>query len=183
MKAVRYLRVSDPGSGQTVENQRPVLEAWAKERGLEVVKVYEEGESAWRAGHQAQLAQLVRDARARRFQVVLCWAFDRLSRQGPLAILQLVHNLGLCSVRVLSYQEQYLETTPGPMTEFLLSLTGWIAQQESQRRSERTKAGLARLKANGKTLGRPVGSKDMKKRQKRIARIHAQWLTPESFIG
>ena len=38
---------------------------------------------------------------------------------------------------------------------------------ESQRRSERTKAGLARAKAQGKRLGRPPGSKDRRKRRRR----------------
>jgi len=36
---------------------------------------------------------------------------------------------------------------------------------ESQRRSERMKAGLARIVAQGKKLGRPKGSRDKKKRR------------------
>jgi DNA invertase Pin-like site-specific DNA recombinase len=44
---------------------------------------------------------------------------------------------------------------------------------ESQRRSERTKAGLARVLAEGKKLGRPKGSGDRKKRRRRrIMSIH-----------
>jgi DNA invertase Pin-like site-specific DNA recombinase len=43
---------------------------------------------------------------------------------------------------------------------------------ESQRRSERTKAGLARVKAQGKKLGRPQGSKDKKRRRRRMALLH-----------
>ncbi|MBI4303492.1 MAG: recombinase family protein [Chloroflexi bacterium] len=179
MKTVIYVRVSDPGAGQTTENQRPILEAWAKERGLELVGVYEEGESAWRAGHQHELAHLVRDARSRRFQVVLCWSLDRLSRLGPTATLMLVRTLGTYGVKVLSHQEPWIETSSPAMTEFLMSLCAWVATQESERRSERTKAGLARLKAAGRKLGRPLGATDKKKRQKRIARIHAQYLTPE----
>lgn len=38
---------------------------------------------------------------------------------------------------------------------------------ESQRKSERTKAGLARVVAQGKRLGRPQGSKDRRKRNRR----------------
>jgi len=38
---------------------------------------------------------------------------------------------------------------------------------KSQRRSERTKAGLARVKAQGKRLGRPSGSKDRRRRRRR----------------
>ena len=57
--------------------------------------------------------------------------------------------------------------TPGELAEVLYALTGWVARMESQRRSERTKAGLARVKAHGKRLGRPPGSKDGRKRKRR----------------
>lgn len=165
MRVALYLRVSDPDN-QTVENQRPVLEAWLQQRSLTLVGTYEECVSAWRNGHQRELSRLMRDARIGKFDLVAVWALDRLSRGGPLAIFQLVHTLGTYGVKVRSYQESWTETA-GSLSELLPALTGWIAQQESQRRSERTKAGLARLKAAGQTLGRPVGSKDRKRQQKR----------------
>jgi len=147
-------------------NQLAVLLEWAKQRGYEVVKVYEEEESAWRNGHQKELANLIEDARKRKFQAVLVWALDRLSREGALAILSLVQKLSVYGVKVLSYQESWTEA-PGEMAELLYALTGWVARMESQRRSERTKAGLARVKAQGKRLGRPPGSKDKRKRKRR----------------
>ena len=48
------------------------------------------------------------------------------------------------------------------MVDLLLAIAGWVARTESNRRSERAKAGLAR--AQGKHLGRSSGSKDVKKR-------------------
>jgi putative DNA-invertase from lambdoid prophage Rac len=48
------------------------------------------------------------------------------------------------------------------MTDLLLVITGWVAQMESKRRSERTKAGMARARAAGKHVGRPKGSSDKK---------------------
>ena len=132
----------------------------------EVVKIYTEEESAWRSGHQKELANLIADARRRKFQAVLVWALDRLSREGALAIPSLVQKLSACGVKVLSYQESWTEA-PGELAELLYALTGWVARMESQRRSERTKAGLARVKAQGKKLSRPNGSKDKKKRKKR----------------
>jgi putative DNA-invertase from lambdoid prophage Rac len=164
MESSIYSRVSK--SGQSTENQIPVLEQWAQQRGFKIVKVYEEEESAWKAGHQRQLANLLKDARKRKFQVVLVWALDRLSREGALAILTLVQKLALHGVKVISYQESWTEA-PGEMAELLYALTGWVARMESQRRSERTKAGLARIKAQGKRLGRPPGSKDKRKRRRR----------------
>ena len=167
MKAAIYSRVST--SEQEVENQTAALTKWAKQRGFKVVAIFEEEESAWRAGHQKELANLLRDARRQRFGIVLVWALDRLSREGSLAILTLVHRLGAHGVKVLSYQEGWTEA-PGELGELLYALTGWVARMESQRLSERTKAGLARAVAQGKKLGRPAGSKDKKKRRKRIAR-------------
>ncbi len=164
MKVCIYSRVST--GQQDTTNQSVALSDWASQRDFEVVKVYEEEESAWRNGHQRELANLIVDARKRKFQIVLVWALDRLSREGALAILSLVKKLSTCGVKVLSYQESWTEA-PGELAELLYALTGWVARMESQRRSERTKAGLARVKAQGKRLGRPPGSRDKRKRRRR----------------
>jgi len=164
MKVCIYSRVST--GEQDTKNQSVVLTDWAIQRGYEVVKVYTEEESAWRNGHQRELAKLVADARRRTFQAVLVWALDRLSREGALAILSLVQKLSACGVKVLSYQESWTEA-PGELAELLYALTGWVARMESQRRSERTRAGLARIVAQGRRLGRPPGSKDRRKRRRR----------------
>ena len=104
-------------------------------------------------------------------RLVLVWSLDRLSREGALAILSLVQRLSVCGVRVLSYQESWTEA-PGELGELLYALAGWVARMESQRRSERTKAGLVRVKAQGKKLGRPIGSNDKKKRRRRVILLH-----------
>ncbi len=73
-------RVSDPG--QHNDNQLPDLLAWAERRGFEVVVTYQFQESAWKGAHQKQLTQVYQDARTGKFQVLLVWALDRLSREG-----------------------------------------------------------------------------------------------------
>ncbi|MFC1972570.1 recombinase family protein [Chloroflexota bacterium] len=118
------------------------------------------------AGHQKELSLLLDDARKRRFDTVLVWALDRLSRNGALAILTLVHRLAGCGVKAISYQEGWTEA-PAELGELLYALTGWVARMESQHRSERTRAGLARVVAEGKKLGRPKGSKDKRRRKRR----------------
>ena len=130
--------------------------------------IYQESESAWKNGHQKELARLLDDARKRRFQAVIVWALDRLSREGLLAILTLVNRLKNHGVGVISYQESWTEALR-ELGELLYALAGWVARMESQRRSERTKAGLARVVAKGKKLGRPLGSKDKRKRKRRIS--------------
>ncbi|MFC2019843.1 recombinase family protein [Chloroflexota bacterium] len=105
----------------------------AKQGDFEVTKVYEEKESAWKNGHQRELANLIADARHRKFQAVLVWALDRLSREGSLAILSLIQKLSTCGVKVLSYQESWTEA-PGELAELLYAIAGWVARMESERR-------------------------------------------------
>lgn len=174
-RAVIYARVST--DDQTTRNQVPVLAAWAGGRGYRLVGTYTENESAWRSGHQAELSRLIDDARKGQFDVILVWALDRVSREGALAILEFVNMLQKWGVKVLSYQESWTEA-PGELAELLYALTGWVARMESARRSERTKAGLRRALAEGKTkkgkpyhkMGRPPGSRDTEKRKRRTAK-------------
>lgn len=167
MKAAIYARVST--DTQDTANQLPELTNWASRLPADIVSTYAENGTAWKAGHQHELARLLDDAARRRFDVVLVWGLDRLTREGPLSILKLIDRLKRCGVRVYSYQEPWT-LAPGDIADLLYSITGWVARFESQRRSDRTKAGLARVKAAGKRLGRPAGSKDKRKRrQKRSA--------------
>jgi len=171
MKCALYVRVST--DEQDMTNQTMVLREWAEARGFEIVEVFQEDESAWRAGHQRELARMLRMARQGRFRIVLVWSLDRLTRGGPRVILTLVHKLLSCGVRVLSHQEAWTETPNDMLYELLLSVTGWVAQFESRRISERTKAGLDRLRRQGKQLGRPPGSRDKRPRKKRSPKTEA----------
>jgi DNA invertase Pin-like site-specific DNA recombinase len=175
LKAAIYARVST--DKQDAGNQIPDMQALAARRGYEIVETYTEQETAWKAGHQAELARLLKDARRRRFDVVIVWALDRLCRQGGTAMTVLINSLNQYGVGVISHQEAWMDTT-GAFREILICFIGWMAQFESQRRSERTKAGLKNTLAKGVTkagkrisqLGRPKGSKDGEKRTRRYRR-------------
>jgi len=62
------------------------------------------------------------------------------------------------------------------LRDLLLAIVGWVARFESARRSERTKAGIARARSQGKALGRRLGSKD-KQRRRRVGYV-ARWERP-----
>ncbi len=162
-KCAIWLRVSGPS--QHAENQLPDLQALAERRGATVTEVYEVQASGWKGQHQRALSQLYADARQAKFEVVLVWALDRLSREGVAATLEIINRRARYKVRVISLQESWTEVE-GPLQELLLSVVAWVARMESQRRSERTLAGLARARAEGKRLGRPQGSKDKKRRRR-----------------
>jgi len=163
-KAVIYARVST--GEQETENQINVLMKWAESKGFKVTKVYQENESAWKNGHQAAFAELLADALHYRFDYVLVWALDRVSREGPLAVLKIIDYLKRRGVKLLSYQETWTEA-PGELADLLYAIVAWVAQFESKRRSERTLAGVARAKKQGIHCGRLSGAKDKKKRHRR----------------
>ena len=163
-KAALLLRVST--EEQNLDNQRDQLIAWAEAQTLEVGKVWEAQESAWQGAYLRQLGEIYEAASRREFQVLLVWSLDRLSRQGPRVILEIIHRLGTYGVEVRSYQEAWINVS-GDLRDLLLAIAGWVAQMESKRISERTKAGLARRKAEGLPVGRQPGAVDKKKRKRR----------------
>jgi len=162
-KVIVYLRVST--KDQAVENQLPALEEWIKSRGHTLVKVYQESESAWRKGHQHELARLIKDLPRYCPDILLVWALDRLTREGIGPILQLVTKFKAHGVQVVSKQESWTEQA-GPMLELLYAVTAWAGNYESTRISERVLAGLSRAKSKGSILGRRQGSKDKGKRKR-----------------
>lgn len=168
MNAVIYSRVST--DNQDNQNQVETLTRWAKDRGFNIVEVYQETDTAWKAGHQGELKRLLDGAYKAKFQYVLVWALDRLSREGAYRILSLVHRLKQFGVQLISFQEPWTEA-PGELGELLFALTGWVAKMESQRRSERTKVGMIRARKEGKPIG-----KRGKDKQKRSAKKRAPFL-------
>jgi DNA invertase Pin-like site-specific DNA recombinase len=164
IRAAIYSRVST--DEQHTDNQTEKLKEFAAIRGFQIVMEYAESASAWKDGHQTELKRLKENARKGQFDVVLVWALDRLSRQGAASILTLVNTLKTYNVRIISLQESWTEAPP-EVADILYAVVGWVAEMESKRRSERTKAGMERAKKAGIHTGRPQGKKDSKKRKKR----------------
>jgi DNA invertase Pin-like site-specific DNA recombinase len=164
MKVVVYLRVST--KEQETANQLPALKHWIGSRGHKLVALYQEDESAWRAGHQRELSRLMADIPKYQPNILLVWALDRLTRQGIGAILQIVNSFRIHGVQVVSYSDPWTDQPPGPMLDLQYAIAGWAANFEADRISKRTLAGLERAKAEGKCLGRRQGSKDRKPRKK-----------------
>ncbi len=95
---------------------------------------------------------------------MICWAIDRLTRQGVSETLQAVNRIARAGGTLISLQEPWMETS-GELRELLVAIVGWVANFESRRRSERIKAGLARRRAAGLAVGRKPGAKDKKPRR------------------
>jgi DNA invertase Pin-like site-specific DNA recombinase len=151
-KAVLYCRVSTKDKGQETANQANQLREYAARMGWEIVEEYTDQASA-KNGERSAFKRLFDDASKRRFDVVLVWALDRLTRAGVYETFDYVRRLTSYGVQFESYTEAHFRTT-GPAGELMLAVAAWIAQQERVRLSERTRAGLARARRQGKRLGR-----------------------------
>lgn len=156
VRAAVYVRVST--DEQDYENQLPALEQMAAARGHEIVKQYAEKMSGTKT-RRPQLTAMMEGARRGEFSVVYVWAIDRLGRSMP-AIVDTIMELDRLGVATLSYQEGWLDM-PSAVRPLLISVFGWVAQQERERLVERTKAGMARAVAAGKVIGRPRANIDL----------------------
>src|SRR5947209_9899227 len=79
-RAAMYLRVSR--DDQTTENQRLVLAKVAEHRGWAITEVYEDAGISGAKGRDKRPAfdRMLRDATARKIDMIAAWSVDRLGR-------------------------------------------------------------------------------------------------------
>ncbi len=114
-----------------------------------MVRVFDVEESAYTGKQRDALKEVELMAHQKRCDVLLVWALDRLSREGPLETLLILERLQKAGCAVRSYQEPWVGG-PVDQAELMTPIAAWVAKQESKRRSERVKAGLASARAQGK---------------------------------
>ena len=149
MKAALYARVST--LDQEPENQLAELRRYVDARGWTAQEFIDKGISGAKQRRPA-LDALIKDAKRRRFDVVVCWRLDRLGRNLRHLIL-LIDELHALGVAFISLHEGIDATTPAGRLQ--LHVLGAIAEFERARIAERVRAGLARARKQGRRLGRP----------------------------
>jgi len=148
-----YGRVSTRDKGQEVENQLVQLREFAGRQGWQVVAEYLD-QASGSTSDRDQFKAMFQAASQRKFDVLLFWSLDRLTREGVLPTLQHLTRLSDYGVAWRSFTEQYLDST-GVFRDAVIGILAAIARQERVRIQERTRAGLERARRQGKTLGRP----------------------------
>jgi DNA invertase Pin-like site-specific DNA recombinase len=155
MRAAIYARVSTADGRQDTENQLGELRRFSDSQGWEIAGEFLDHESGGRAD-RAEFKRLFAGAAQRRFDVVLVWALDRLTREGVAETFEYIKRLTSHGVQFVSFTEEHFRTT-GPAGELMIAVAAWIAQQERIRISERVRAGLGRAKVQGTRSGKCVG--------------------------
>ena len=158
MKYAIYARVST--LDQHPENQLLQLTDYAQRQGWDY-DTYEEKETTRKTRPvKEQLKALLRQ---KKYDGLLVWKLDRWGRSSQELVIEIdefIHR----NINFVSYQDNIDLSTP--QGKFMAQILSAFAEFERNMISERTKAGLARAKAQGKKLGRPKGSKDKKPRKK-----------------
>jgi DNA invertase Pin-like site-specific DNA recombinase len=149
MKVFGYGRVST--GQQTTENQRLELE----QAGYLIEPDYwfaDEGISGKVCASQRPAFKALK-GKIRRGETLVVSKLDRLGRDA-IDVLQTVRDLGSKGVKVIVHQLGSTDLT-SPAGKLLLMMLSAVAEMERDLLVERTQAGLARAKAEGKVLGRP----------------------------
>lgn len=155
MRAALYTRVSTRDKGQDTKTQLRQLREFCATQSWTIVTEYEDHESGGKAD-RAQFKAMMADATQRKFDVLLFWALDRLSREGVYETHTYLKRLDDAGVRFRSFTEPYLDSC-GMFRDAVISILAVIAKQERIRISERIRAGLDRARANGTRTGQPFG--------------------------
>jgi Resolvase, N terminal domain len=87
LRAALYTRVSTQLRGQETANQLLQLRECCKAQNWSILREYEDRESGGKSDRTA-FQEMLRDAFARRFDILFFWSLDRLTREGTLATLK-----------------------------------------------------------------------------------------------
>lgn len=142
MKVSIYIRVSTEDQakeGYSLEVQREYLKSFAKRESYEIFKVYcDDGISAYSTKREA-LQQLLKDAKDKKFDLVLVYKIDRFSRNLK-DLLILVDELSSYGVGFKSATEHF-ETTISAK-KLMFQQFGSFAEFERNRIAERVFPGM-----------------------------------------
>lgn len=153
MKAALYIRVStdmQAEEGFSIEGQRQRLNSFAQSQDWAVYDEYiDDGYSA-KDLDRPGMQQLLNDMEEKRFQVVLVYKLDRLTRSvGDLH--KLLKTFDRHGVKFKSATEIFETTTA--MGRFFITLVGAMAEWERGTISERVRFGIEQMVAEGKRPG------------------------------
>lgn len=152
MTIYAYIRISS--DKQTVENQRFEILKFADEKKLRVDEWVQETVSGVKNPADRRLGVLLEHLR--KDDILIATEISRLGR-SIMDIMSILHDCMKRDIRVFTIKEGY-ELGNNISSKVLAFAFGLSAEIERDMISRRTKEGLARLKSEGKTLGRPKGT-------------------------
>ena len=152
-KVAIYVRVSTTSQaeeGYSIEEQIDKLESYCKIKDWTVYKVYTDGGFSGSNTERPALERLIKDADRKKFDTVLVYKLDRLSRSQKDTLFLIEDVFIKNGIEFLSLQENFDTSTP--FGKAMIGLLSVFAQLEREQIKERMQLGkLGRAKA-GKSM-------------------------------
>jgi DNA invertase Pin-like site-specific DNA recombinase len=145
-----YARVST--DRQTVDMQIHELKAYVERRGWNLHREFIDQGYSGSDTKRPAFQEMMNEAKKRRFDVLLVWKLDRLSRSMK-DLVMVLNELGGLGIDFVSYDNNLDTSTP--TGKLVFHVIGAVAEFEKDIIKERVKAGLENAKRKGKKLGRP----------------------------
>lgn len=160
---------SDERQALSIDSQVDEMLDQAKRDKIKIVDIRRESHSAKDSGERPVFNELIRDIRKGKFDAILTWAADRLSRNaGDLGSLVDLMDQGL--LKEIRTHGQTFSNSPNE--KFLLMILGSQAKLENDNRSVNVKRGMRRKASMGWRPGVPplgyISDKDGLKGEKRV---------------
>ena len=138
-----------------MDMQRLQIFQYAQTMGLLIDSFIEVQESAATTQKQRKIDEL--RERLKSGDILLVYEISRLGR-SMFEVINLVLELSQKGVQFIFIRQPELSSFNNAHSKLLLTFYAYIAEVEKDFISQRTKAGLEKAKAKGRTLGRPLGS-------------------------
>jgi DNA invertase Pin-like site-specific DNA recombinase len=152
MKIAIYSRVSKDSSDNT--NQLLILRDYCQKMNYEIYDEYVDVVSGG-SPNRPEFNLMMQDASKHKFNMLLFYALDRLTREGTRKTIHYLQMLDDYNVAYKSFTEQYIDSS-GIFKDVIIALLSTLAKQERIRISERVVAGLDKARTQGRIGGRPT---------------------------
>lgn len=155
MKIAVYSRKSKfTGKGDSVENQIQLCKEYIGNHYAvdsdDDILIYEDEGFSGGTADRPQYQQLLLDATAKKFKLLLCYRLDRISRNIS-DFSSLVDSLQIYDIGFVSIREQFDTTTP--MGRAMMYIASVFAQLERETIAERIRDNMHQLAKTGRWLG------------------------------
>ena len=150
-----YYRVSS--DLQNYKSQKVGVFDWCKRNSYIIDKeIIDDGVSGTVLAKNRQLNRIIKESKSGDILVVSELSRIGRSTSDVLNTLNILSNKGV----EVHFVKQNMKMDKSPMGKMMVAIMSAFAELERDLISQRTTEGLARVKSEGKVLGRPIGSKN-----------------------
>lgn len=166
-----YYRVSS--DLQNYKSQKVGVYDWCKRNGYIIDKeIIDDGVSGAVLAKNRQLNHVIKESKFGDILVVSELSRIGRSTSDVLNTLNILANKGV----EVHFVKQNMKLDKSPMGKMMIAIMSAFAELERDLISQRTTDGLARVKSEGKVLGRPVGSKNASYKLDGCEELVKDWL-------